>query len=264
MSTGLEFDAACARRVEKVYLTPDVVAQRGTVLEALALEAGERVLDIGSGPGLLVRDMAEAVGAQGRVRGVDLSADMLALSKARCAAQPWVAFEIADAAGLPYPDAAFDAAVSTQVYEYVPDIPAALAELHRVLRPGGRALILDTDYGSFVLHTENQARMDRIMAAWNEHFVHAGLPRVLSRRLREAGFTILRRAVVPLFNPELHEDTFSHGMIDLIAAFATGRKGVSEAEAQAWAAELRALGENGDYFFSLNRYLFLAQKPSAP
>ena len=264
MSTGLEFDAAAARRLEKVYLTPDVAAQRGAVLEVLALEAGERVLDIGSGPGLLARDMAEAVGAQGRVRGVDISADMLVLSKARCAAQPWVEFEIADAAGLPYPDAAFDAAVSTQVYEYVPDIPAALAELHRVLRPGGRALILDTDYDSLVMNTRDQARMDRIMAAWDEHFVHAGLPRVLAFGLREAGFTILRREVVPLFNPELHEDTFSHGMIGLIAAFAAGRKGVSEAEAQAWAAELRALGASGDYFFSLNRYLFLAEKPGAP
>ncbi len=82
--------------------------------------------------------------------------------------------------------------------------------------------------------------------------------------MREAGFTIVAREVVPLLNPELHEDTFSHGMIDLIAAFATGRNGVSEAEARAWAAELRALGENGDYFFSLNRYLFLAEKPGAP
>ena len=133
---------------------------------------------------------------------------------------------------------AFDAVVSTQVYEYLPDIPAALAELHRVLRPGGRALILDTDYDSFVMNTRDQARMDRIKAAWDEHFVHAGLPRVLASRLRAAGFTVLRREVVPLFNPELHEDTFSHGMIDLIAAFAAGRKGVSEAEAQAWAAEL--------------------------
>ena len=53
-------------------------------------------------------------------------------------------------------------------------------------------------------------------------------------------------------------------MIDPIAAFATGRKGVSAAEAQAWAAELRALGASGDYFFSLNRYLFLAEKRSAP
>ncbi len=74
----------------------------------------------------------------------------------------------------------------------------------------------------------------------------------------------MAREVVPRFNPELHEDTFSHGMIDLIAAFAAGRKGVSEAEAQAWAAELRALGASGDYFFSLNRYLFLAEKPGAP
>ncbi len=135
LSTGLEFDAAGARRVEKVYLTPDVMTQRGTMLEALAPETGERVMDIGSGPGLLVRDMAEAVGAEGRVCGVDLSADVLALSKARCAAQPWVEFEIADAADLPYPDAVFDAAVSTQVYEYVLDIPAALAESHWVLRP---------------------------------------------------------------------------------------------------------------------------------
>ena len=76
MSTGLKFDAAAARRLETVYLTSDVVAQRAAVLEALALEAGERVLDIGSGPGLLARDMAEAV-ARG-VTGKDVTPFLLA------------------------------------------------------------------------------------------------------------------------------------------------------------------------------------------
>ena len=65
---------------------------------------------------------------------------MLALSKARCADHPWVAFLAADATRLPFPDGDFEAAVSTQVYEYVADLTTALAELHRVLRPGGCAL----------------------------------------------------------------------------------------------------------------------------
>ena len=60
---------------------------------------------------------------------------MLAMSQKRCADQPWAEFRAADAAHLPYPDQSFDAAVSTQVYEYVPDVPAALRELWRVLRP---------------------------------------------------------------------------------------------------------------------------------
>ncbi len=91
--------------------------------------------------------------------------------------------------------------MSTQVYEYLPDIPAALTELYRVSRPGGRAVILDTDYGSLVIHTEDTIRMRRVLSARDEHFVHANLPRMLSRQLREAGFSIRTRMAIPMFNP---------------------------------------------------------------
>jgi SAM-dependent methyltransferase len=263
MSATLEFDEETARRVEAVYMTPDVVAQRDEVRAALALKPGEAVLDIGSGPGLLAQELAEAVGAGGRVRGVDRSADILAMASRRCADLPWVEFAAADATTLPYPDASFDAAVSTQVYEYVADIPAALAELHRILRPGGRAAILDTDYGSLVLHSDDTARMARVLAAWDEHFLHPGLPRILSPHLRAAGFALRQRGAIPLFNTDCGPDTFSHGMIGIVAAFVAGRNGVSKDEAEAWAAELRELGRQGRYFFSLNRYLFVADKPEA-
>jgi len=63
MSSGLQFNEESTRKVESLYLTPDVVAQRSRVLQALALREGERVLDIGSGPGLLAHEMAAAVGA---------------------------------------------------------------------------------------------------------------------------------------------------------------------------------------------------------
>jgi ubiquinone/menaquinone biosynthesis C-methylase UbiE len=261
MSGGLEFDEETSRKVEAVYQTPDVVAQRRRVLKALELRTSEQVLDIGSGPGLLAYEMAVSVGQDGRICGVDTSEQMLAMSRTRCADKSWTEFKKADAVRLPYPDGSFDAAVSTQVFEYVADIPAALIELYRVMRPGGRVLIMDTDYGSLVIHTKDHVRMERILSAWNEHFVHATLPRTLSRQLREAGFTIRQRDVIPMFNPEYQENTFAKGALSIMASFAVGRKGVSQEEASAWLAEFADLGKQGEFFFSLNRYLFLADKP---
>ena len=56
------FDESASRQLEAVYLTPDIVSQRRTTLEALTLRKGESVLDVGSGPGLLVADIAKVVG----------------------------------------------------------------------------------------------------------------------------------------------------------------------------------------------------------
>ena len=258
---GIEFNAEMSRKIEALYMTPEVMAQRGRVLHALQLVPGEHVLDIGTGPGLLAHDMAAAVGPEGRVCGIDASEAMVAMARKRCAGQPWAGFQTADATKLPCTDDSFDAAVSTQVYEYVSNIPAALAELHRVLRPGGRAVILDTDYASLVIHTEQSERMARVLAAWDEHFVHASLPRTLSQQLREAGFTLRERTAIPMFNPEFEDNTYGKGLLSMMAAFAVGRNGVSQSEADAWFAEFAALRDRGAFFFSLNRYLFVADKP---
>jgi len=165
VSDVLQFDQETSRKIESLYLTPEVVAQRCQVLKALALKRGERVLDVGSGPGLLAYDVGTSVGPEGRVCGIDISEDMLAMSRKRCADLPWTEFQRSDATHLPYPDDAFDVAVSTQVYEYVADIPAALAELYRVMRPGGRVLVLDTDYGSLVIHSKDTVRMEQVLSA---------------------------------------------------------------------------------------------------
>lgn len=264
MSAGLEYDEEASRRLEAIYTTPDVVAQRREVLRALELRPDERVLDIGSGPGFLAVDMGVAVGPSGQVCGIDTSDSMIVMSRARCAGQPiakWVEFQVGDATKLPFPDDNFDVVVSTQVYEYISDVTMALAEVHRVLRPAGRVLILDTDWDSVVWHSTDQTRMDRVLAAWDEHLVDPHLPRTLSSKLEQVGFLLQRREVIPLFNPEYSTKTFSHGMIGLIGAFVAGRRGITEEDVEAWAEDLRKLGETGSYFFSLNRYLFLAVKP---
>ncbi len=260
MSTTLQFDDEASRRAEALYAAPDFVEQRRATRAALALGLGENVLDIGSGPGLLACEMAAEVGALGSVDGVDPSESMLALARGRRPPEgaAVMRFVAGDACALPYGQETFDAAVATQVYEYVQDMPAALGEAFRVLRPGGRLLVLDTDWGSLVWHSRDAERMRRVLAAWEEHLVDPHLPRRLTGLLSAAGFSVARRAAIPLLNAGYVPDSLSAGMIGFITAFVPGRQGLSEHEARDWAQDVTALGD--DYFFSLNRYLFLAVK----
>jgi len=256
----LEFDETESRRVEATYLTPDVIEQRRVVVEALDLRPGERVLDIGSGPGLLASDMAAAVGPSGAVHGVEPSEAMLAMARGRerPAASAPIEYVPGDASDIPFPDGTFDAATSTQVYEYVPDIREALAEAARVLKPGGRLLVLDTDWGSIVWHSRDPARMRRVLAAWDEHLADPYLPRTLGARMAEAGFAVPKPIVIPLLNAGYDENTYSHHVIGFVSAFVPGRQGLTRDDASAWADDLVSLGP--EYFFSLNRYLFLATR----
>jgi arsenite methyltransferase len=255
----LEFDDAGARHIDRTYATPDVVAQRAAVLALLAVTPGERVIDVGSGPGYLLASLADAVGPAGAVHGVDPSAAMNTLATARTAGRPWVHVHEADALALPLPDGGVDVGVSTQVYEYVPDVPAALAELRRVLRAGGRALVLDTDWDSVVWHTADRALHARVMAAWEEHLVHARLPRTLAGMMRRAGFRVTGQHAVPLLNTALHEDTFSANILQLIARFVVGRQGLTAQDTDAWVADLHARDSDGDYFFGMSRYCVVAE-----
>jgi arsenite methyltransferase len=135
---------------------------------------------------------------------------------------------------------------------------SALDEIARVLRPGGRVLVLDTDWDSIVWRSSDDRRMARVLAAWEQHLVDPHLPRRLRGWLERAGFQVAPPQVVPLCNVGFDAATYSAGLLDFVAGFVVGRDGLTAEEVQAWAADLRSLGT--DAFFSLNRYLFCATK----
>jgi ubiquinone/menaquinone biosynthesis C-methylase UbiE len=250
----MRYDSAPARRIARLSETPEMRAQRDRVTELLAPQAGWRVLDVGCGPGHLAKQLAAAVGPRGHVCGVDTSEQMLAL-----AGGGDVELLHVQGTALPFAEATFDAAVATQVYEFVDDLPRALAELSRVLAPGGRALVLDTDWDSIVWHSSDVARMQRVLDGWRERLADPRLPRTLSRRLRAAGLQIVKREALTIFDPYGRQGSYSARQIEHLGASAFG---VDEAELESWREDLRALARTGDYFFSVNRYLFLAIKPA--
>ena len=260
--TELRYDEEATKRLLAVYTTPDVVSQRQQFLRALNPQQGESVLDIGSGPGFLASSIAEETGSTGVVHGIDVSDPMIELARNHCAHQPWTEFGQADATNLPFLDNSFDAAISTQVLEYVSDVDGALAEMYRVVRPAGRVVIVDTDWDSIVWHSSDRERMNRILAAWEEHAVDPYLPRTLVEKLNRAGFCVESQTVIPLFNPSFDPNTYSNRLIDLIVPYVIGRLNIDSDEADDWAERLRSAGNEGEYFFSLNRYLFVADRPT--
>ena len=260
MSNTFKFDEDTTRRMERMYPSPEVVAQRQLTLDMLHLQPGETVLDIGCGPGFLVHEMAQAVTGSGAILGMDLSEAALAHAQRRCAEQAHVEFHLGEATALPFGDAAFDAVAVTQVYEFVSDVDLALSELHRVLRPGGRALVMDTDWWSVLWHSSDASRMRRILDAWDAHLVHPVLPRTLGQRLVRAGLAVSDRKVFPYLAWDLRLGSYASGIAEMIRSFVPGRSGVTRAETDAWYADLQSLADANSYFFCLSRYLFLAQK----
>jgi len=257
----LVFDDDAARAIEALYLIGDAERRRAIVRGALAAAPGERVLDVGCGPGFYCAELLEDVTPSGAVVGVDGSAAMLALATRRVAGHDNVELHEADATALPVDDDGFDAVLSVQVQEYVPDIAAGLGELHRALRPGGRAVVWDVDWATLSINSRDEARMDRVLRAWDEHLAHPSLPRTLATRLRSAGFEDVRMSAHPFVTIAFDEDTYGAVLTPFIAGFVPGRGGVTEAEAQAWLAEQRELGDRGEFYFAVTQFCFSARKP---
>ena len=230
----LAFDESRARQLETLYRTRDVRRRRALVREALAARAGESVLDVGCGPGFYAEELLDGGRPGGRGRGRRRAAPRCSPPR-RTAARSHanVDFREGDATALPVEDADFDAALCVQVLEYVADPTAALAQMHRALRPGGRAVVWDIDWATVSWHSEDPERMERVLRAWDEHLTHPSLPRTLGARLRAAGFSQVGAEGHVFATDALDPEAFGTGVVlPLIEGFVAGRPAVGAEEAR--------------------------------
>ena len=145
--------------------------------ELLQLEPGQQVLDVGCGPGTDTLVLAELVGPQGRVVGVDHDAAMLAEADARARQAdltPRVLHHQADATALPWSADHFDASRSERLFQHLREPAAALREMVRVTKPGGRIVVLDTDWGTLSMDTSERELEGRWNRYYAERYLHNG------------------------------------------------------------------------------------------
>jgi trans-aconitate methyltransferase len=186
----------------------------GGVLEWLAAQPGERILDLGCGDGQLTARIA-AGGVE--IVGVDSSAAMVSAARAR-----GIAADEASAEALPHAEASFDAVFSNAALHWVRDHDAMMAEVHRVLRPAGRFVAEMGGHGNIA------AVRVALMTVLEQHGFGGAedgvnyypTPKGYTRRLQRHGFHVERIALIPRPTPLEHSgmagwlQTFRRGVLD--------------------------------------------------
>jgi SAM-dependent methyltransferase len=162
--------ARMAAQLEDRAGRPDQVQVNSLLLDVLAARPGERLLEVGSGTGLLCRKLAPALEPDGRVVGIDLSAVMATTARrlaagrqGRQGAECRVQFAAGQAQALPFAGRTFEAAFAARLLLHVQDAPEVVREMARVVAPGGRVVLLDWDWETVAVDHPNRELTRRIL-----------------------------------------------------------------------------------------------------
>lgn len=171
--------------------------------QALDIQAGEHVLEIGYGTGNTMVHLAEAVGDSGTVAGIDVSTGMQQVASKKLTAKGFadrVELRVGDARELPYDDNSFDAVFASFTLELFPlnDIPAVLAEVARVLKSGGRLGVVSM---ATVPDGEKPSGLEKTYVWMHEHFPHIVdcQPIDVVSLINEAGLSIQQKVELAIW-----------------------------------------------------------------
>ena len=159
----------------------------------LRLSEGERLLDVGCGLGDAALALADDLGVNGQVVGIDVSHSMLSLARERArAAACQVRFSVGDALALDEPDRSFDAARSERTLQWLSKPQAGVNELARVLKLGGRICLIDTDWSTLRLDIGDPTVTEQVSAAMRtERRRASNVGSRLGTLVQAAGFEVL-------------------------------------------------------------------------
>jgi ubiquinone/menaquinone biosynthesis C-methylase UbiE/class 3 adenylate cyclase len=231
-------------------------AIRDFVMELLAPQPGETIADVGCGTGEDVRELWEIVGAGGRVVGVDLSEVMVEEAKRRAVEGGYdtAEFVLGDAARLDLPDSMFDGVRCDRVFQYVLDPDAAMRHLVRIVRPGGRVVVADTDWETAVFDLAGDDVSQRISRSWLDTRPNGRSGQQLFGLAITAGLTDV--GVYARTNVKTDfDDLYRQGVVPAMARSAVDAGAVTSEEASGWVARLERRAAEGTFFRAFTTFV---------
>jgi len=247
-------DATRARLLERARKSPV------QFFAPLALRAGLNVLDVGCGTGDFLRLLAPLV-SPGKAVGLDLSETMIAEAVQRSTENAAnLSFRVGSALELPFQAETFDRVLATQVLLHLPDPWKALAEMKRVLAPSGLICISEIDWGTLVVQTSDNELGRRFSDLACRELRNGLIIRELPGELRKLGFNHV--VILPEVEVAQERDTLYTWFVEPSLKHFKRIGAFSEAEAEAFLADLNERADRGSYFSSRTYYTILASQSS--
>jgi ubiquinone/menaquinone biosynthesis C-methylase UbiE len=253
-----------AQALEVRGRTPSQARLRRRFLRFVPIRDGQRVLEVGCGSGVVMRDLATLVGPKGAVVGVDSSRSMMSAARALARTHPLrrrMRWRVASGAALPFAAGRFDATLAVTVLLHVADPRAVVREMVRVTRPGGRVAVQDQDFGTVAVTHPERELTERIMwgvATRMYEEPHSG--RRLPALLRAAGLEDVRLLA------DVYQDTtleaFAKSFLERRAESAVRFGLVDAPGAQAWLDGFTGLVARGEFVLTFNYYGAAGTRPA--
>ena len=229
---------------------------RDWALDMLAPQPGETAIDVGCGAGAEVRRMARLVGPSGRAVGVEPHEGLRVTATER-SVDTTATYVDGAADGLPFDDGTVDVIRCERVFQHLHDPDAAAVEFVRVLAPGGRVVIIDSDWETSVQTPGNRGVLTRLTTFRRGQLPNPNAGRLLRGQLVRAGLTvdpdIAATAVIP--PPAALTMLMKNMCEDAVTAEA-----ITQAEGDELLAETRAAQESGEGFMAVTMFGVLGRK----